>query len=105
MRLLLTWASLTKSISSLEVSCNVSYKPEQQKQKKQNFLALSKVAHSSSDPEDVPEHIFSDLLPVHILYNTPFNIILNTQHSSLPSNSQIDSILSAPPPWNLHVDT
>ena len=66
-------------------------------------MALSTVRHHLSDPDDVPKHKFSDLLPIYILYNTSFNI-LKAQYGSLPSNSQIDSMLSAPPPWNLHVD-
>jgi hypothetical protein len=96
-------ASLTKSISSLEVSPNLSYKPEEQK--KQTFMAFFTVRHYLSDPDDVPKHVFSDFLPIHIYYDTTFKIV-EAKQSSLSSYApaQIDSILSAPPPWNLHID-
>lgn len=83
--------SLTESIGSLKVTQN----PKEQKVMiastfKQNISSLG------SD-DDLLEHSFSDLSPTDLTYRY--------QHMNLPSNSQVESKLSAPPPWKLDTDT
>ncbi len=56
---------------------------------KQNIYGLSL-------EDDLLEHSFSDLSPMDLTYRY--------QHINLPSNSQADSKLSAPPPWKLDTD-
>ena len=43
------------------------------------------------------QHVFDDLS-----YNTSNTLI--AQHTPIPSDPQIDSILSAPPSWRLQID-
>jgi hypothetical protein len=94
--MLLTYISLTKSISSLKVD-----NPKQQVAKK--FMALSTPRCQSLElNDDMPKHVFKDLSPIQISQNT-FDT-LKPQHTSIPSDPEIDSMLSAPPPWKLQGD-
>jgi hypothetical protein len=70
----------------------------------QRFIAPSFLRpHKLNLGDDVPKYMFHDLLPIHISYNATLES-LQVQHTYLPTDLQGDSILSAPPPWQLHVD-
>jgi hypothetical protein len=93
--------SLTKSISSLKVSQNSDKSKQHPVQK---FMTSATIRHQSSKfDDDMSKQIFTDLSPIHISHKIPFNNI-KVQHIPVSSVPQVDSMLSAPPPWKLYVD-
>lgn len=62
------------------------------------YLASSTSRCPTSEPDnDMLKHVFDDLS-----CNTPNTLI--AQHTPIPSDPQIDSMLSAPPSWRLQID-
>jgi hypothetical protein len=104
--LLLTWVSITNSISSLRVSYNPDEPDRSKQQGVKKFMSLSTPRCHALEPDnDIPRHSFSDLS-----HNSPKSLLdtleaqPRAQLTPIPSDPQADSMLSAPPPWKLQAD-
>jgi hypothetical protein len=84
-------ASLTQSINFLEVSPNM-YKLKHQKA--QRSISSSILKHS--------KHEYPDMCNSDSLFSDTDYVVRKRPH--LPSDLHIDSMLSAPPPFRLHVN-
>jgi hypothetical protein len=82
---------------------NEADKPKQEMAKK--FMASSTPrCHALEPDDDIPQHAFIDLLPISVSHNTILDTTLKAQLTAIPSDPQVDSMLSAPPPWKLQAD-
>lgn len=86
------------------MSNNTNEADKSKQQMAKTFMASSTPRCHALEPDnDIPQHAFTDLLPISVSHNTILDT-LKSQLTAIPSDPQVDSMLSAPPHWKLQAD-